>query len=148
MLATAKYIGAGVACSGLIGANLDSLTLILKILGFTIILITLVIIALKGGRAFFEGLKTAANIATLIAAGAEAASAGNSRDDREDRKKQEAEDRKKQEAEDRKKQEAQEALEAEDRKKQTEAENSKKEENAKKVDSFQNNLKSSSVILG
>ena len=49
MLAAAKYIGAGIACSGLIGAGvgIDSLTLILNILGFTIILITLGTIVLK-----------------------------------------------------------------------------------------------------
>ena len=140
MLAAAKYIGAGVACSGLIGAGagLDSLTLILNILGFTIILITLGTIVLKGAKGFIEGVKAAANVATIIAAGAGEAAAGNSRDDREDRKKKEAA-----EAEERKKQ-----AEAEERKKQTEAEEAKKEENAKKVDSFKNNIKSSSFILG
>ena len=124
MLAAAKYIGAGVACSGLIGSGIcfDSLTLILNILGFTIIFITLVIIVFKGGRGFIEGIKTAANVATILAAGAGIAAAGNGRNDREDRKKQEEE-----EAE-RKKQEA----EAEERKKQeAEAEEAKKE-NAKK----------------
>jgi hypothetical protein len=128
MLAAAKYIGAGVACSGLIGAGIDSLTLILNILGFTIIIITLGTIVLKGGKGFIEGIKAAANIATLIAAGAGAASAGNSRDDREEQKKEaaEAEERKKQaEAEEAKK----EAAEAEERKKQAEAEEAKKEEN-------------------
>jgi len=125
MLATAKYIGAGLVCSGLIGAGagIDSLTLILKILGFTIILITLGTMVLKGGKGFIEGIKAPANVATIIAAGAGAAAAGNSRDDREDRKQKEAE-----EAEERKK----EAEEAEERKKQEEAEEAKKEENAKK----------------
>jgi hypothetical protein len=72
MLAAAKYIGAGVACSGLIGAGagIDSLTLILNILGFTIILITLGTIVLKGGKGFIEGIKALANVATIIAAGA------------------------------------------------------------------------------
>ena len=114
MLAAAKYIGAGIACSGLIGAGagIDYLTLILNISGFTIILITLGIILLKGGRGFIEENKTAANIATNIAAGAGAA--GNSRDGSEDRIRTEEEDRTK----------------------------------AKKVDSFKNNIKSSSVILG
>jgi hypothetical protein len=60
MLAAAKYIGAGVACSGLIGAGLDYLTLILNILGITIIIITLVIIVLKGGKCFIDGIRTAA----------------------------------------------------------------------------------------
>ena len=126
MLAAAKYIGAGVACSGLIGAGagIDSLTLILNILGFTIIIITLVIIVLKEGKGFIEGNKTVANVATIIA-GPGAIAAGNSQDDREERKKQ--------------------AEEAEERKKQKEA---IKEEKAKKVDSFKNNIKSSSVILG
>ena len=125
MLAAAKYIGAGVACSGLIGAGagIDSLTLILNILGFTIIIITLVIIVLKEGKGFIEGNKTVANVATIIA-GPGAIAAGNSQDDREERKKQ--------------------AEEAEERKKQKAI----KEEKAKKVDSFKNNIKSSSVILG
>ena len=115
MLAAAKYIAAGVACSGLIGAGagIDSLTLILNILGFIIILITLVIIVLKEGKGFIEGIKTAANVTTIIATGAGVAVAGNSRDDREDRKQTEAE-------------------EVEERKKQTEAEKAIKEENAKK----------------
>ena len=125
MLATAKYIGAGVACSGLIGAgsSIDYLTLLINILGFTIILIILGTIVLKGGKGFIEGIKAVANLATILAAGAGAASAGNSRDDREDRKKKEAE-----EAEERKK----EAEEAEERKKQAEAEEAQKEKNAKK----------------
>jgi hypothetical protein len=137
MLAAAKYIGAGVACSGLIGAGagIDSLTLILNILGFTIILITLGTIVLKGGKGFIEGIKAVANVATIIAAGAGAAAAGNSRDDREDpQKAAEAEERKKQE-------------EAEERKKQAE-EAKRKKMQQQKVDSFKNNLKSSSVILG
>ena len=139
MLAAAKYIGAGVACSGLIGAGagIYSLTLILNILGFTIILRTLVIIVLKGGKGFIEGIKTAANLATIIAAGAGVATAGISRDDREDRKQKEE-----QEAAERQKQEAAE------RQKQKEAEETIKEENAQKVDSFKNNIKSSSIILG
>jgi hypothetical protein len=137
MLASAKYIGAGVACSGLIGigTGLDSLTFFINLLGFTIILITLGTIVLKGGKGFIEVIKAAANIATIIAAAARPGAAGNSREDREDRQKQEAE-----EGEERKK-----AEEGEERKKQAEA---KKEENAKKVDSFKNNIKSSSLILG
>ena len=51
------------ACSGLIGAGagLDSLTLILNILGFTIILRTLGTIVLKGGKGCIEGIKALAN---------------------------------------------------------------------------------------
>jgi hypothetical protein len=126
MLAAAKYIGAGVACSGLISAwvSIDSLTLLLVIFGFTIILLTLGITVFKGGgRGFLEGIKAVAQFATIIAAGAGAASAGNSRDDREDRKKKEAE-----EAEELKKQ----AEEAEELKKEAAAEEAQKEKNAKK----------------
>ena len=137
MLAAAKYIGAGVACSGLIGAGagIDSLTLILNILGFTIILIILGTIVLKGAKGFIEGIKAAANVATIIAASAGAAEAGYIWDDRGPKAQQAAE------AEERKKQ-------AEERK-QAEAEEAKKvTKNAQKVDYFKNNLKSSSVILG
>jgi hypothetical protein len=125
MLAAAKYIGAGVACSGLIGAGagIDSLTLILNILGFTIILITLGTIVLKGGKGFIEGIKEVANVATIIAAGAGVGAGGV-------------------------RVEIVEMIERTEKKQAEEAEEAKKEENAKKVDSFKNNIKSSSVILG
>lgn len=142
MLATAKYIGASVACSGLIGAGvfLDSLTLILKILGFTIILLILGTILLKGGKGFIEGLKAAANIATIIAAGAGAAAAGNSRDDREDRKKKK---QKKLRSEENKQKKLKKL-----KKQQKKLKKQKRKKMQKKVDSFKNNIKSSSVILG
>ena len=125
MLATAKYIGTDVMSSDLIGAVI----LILSILGFTIVLITMGIIIFKGGRGFTEGLQAVANLATIIVAGAAVGSAGNNRDDREDRKKKE-EELKAKEAE-LKQKEAELKKQAEEIKK-AKAEEANKQENANK----------------
>jgi len=72
-------------------------SLIIDILGVTIIAIIVIIaiiaIIILSGKAFTEGLKAAARIGTLIAAGATIAAAGNGKDDREDRKKKEEEEK-------------------------------------------------------
>jgi len=130
MLATAKYIGAGAACSGLIGAGADfySITLILNILGFTIILITLETIVLKGENGFIAGINAVVSVVTKIAAGAGSASVCNRRNGRDERKKQKKE--------------------VEKRPKEEKAESAKQAKMQTKVDSLKNNLKSSSVILG
>ena len=59
------------------------------------IAIAIIVITLLSGKAFMEGIKTAAQIGTLIAAGASAASAQTAQRDREDRKKKKEKRKKK-----------------------------------------------------
>jgi hypothetical protein len=175
MLAAAKYIGAGVACSGLKFAeadvsefmvnmsqnllknlfinnlvdlvdlfNINTFFLTIDMLGLTLIIGTIILAT----RGITEGLKAAANLATIIAL---VAATGNSRAEREDCKQKE-ENRKK-EAE--KQQQA--ALEAgvdadseagaEEEKREEENAKNKKVE-GKAIKNNYNYTNSSSIILG